>query len=61
MRKFSRKTDEKRFYSKLEIDNMKNEDWENLTRDKYTKLFKNSAIKRTKYEGLSRNIDLNKK
>ena len=59
--KFSRKTDEKRFYSKLEIDNMKNEDWENITRDKYTKLFKNSAIKRTKYEGLSRNIDLNKK
>ena len=40
---------------------MKNEDWENITRDKYTKLFKNSAIKRTKYEVLSRNIDLNKK
>ena len=34
--------------------------WENLSEDKFKKIFKKSAIKRTKYTGLKRNIELNK-
>ena len=32
-------------------------DWENITEDAFKKVFKNSAVKRTKYSGLKRNID----
>lgn len=32
-------------------------DWEEITEDTFRKVFKNSAVKRTKYEGLQRNID----
>jgi epoxyqueuosine reductase len=31
-------------------------DWQELKKEKFTELFKNSAVKRTKYEGLMRNI-----
>ena len=37
---------------------MKFEDWEKLSVEKYKKLFKNSAVKRVKYEGLMRNIEI---
>ena len=40
---------------------MENDNWNNLTEDVYKKIFKGSAIKRTKYEGLKRNIKLNRK
>ncbi len=36
---------------------MKKEDWEQLTEEKFTELFQNSAIERIKYAGLKRNID----
>jgi epoxyqueuosine reductase len=36
--------------------NMKVNDWENLKLEKFNELFRNSAVKRTKYEGLMRNI-----
>ena len=39
---------------------MNKEDWNNLTKEEYQKVFKNSAMKRTKLEGISRNIKLNK-
>lgn len=32
-------------------------DWEDFTEETFGKLFKNSAVKRTKYSGLKRNID----
>jgi epoxyqueuosine reductase len=32
-------------------------DWRNLTEDQYRTLFKGSAVKRAKYEGLMRNIN----
>lgn len=32
-------------------------DWEDITEETFGKLFKNSAVKRTKYSGLKRNID----
>jgi epoxyqueuosine reductase len=33
-------------------------DWKNISNEKFNELFRNSAIKRTKFEGLKRNIDL---
>ncbi|MBR0275713.1 MAG: tRNA epoxyqueuosine(34) reductase QueG, partial [Prevotella sp.] len=35
---------------------MTRDDWHHLTPDQYRALFKGSAVKRTKYEGLMRNI-----
>lgn len=35
---------------------MKASDWQELTRDQFQSIFKQSAVKRTKYEGLMRNI-----
>jgi len=32
-------------------------DWQNLTEDQFRKIFKKSAVKRTKYKGLLRNIN----
>lgn len=49
------------------VDFLPNEDlkklknWEEITQEVFSKTFKNSAIKRTKYEGLMRNIDFLKK
>jgi epoxyqueuosine reductase len=37
--------------------NMRKTDWENLTEDEFKVIFKNSAVKRTKYKGLVRNIE----
>lgn len=39
-----------------ELLNMTKSDWNNLTIDEYRHLFKGSAVKRVKYEGLLRNI-----
>ena len=33
------------------------DDWANLTVEQYRKLFKGSAVKRAKFEGLCRNIE----
>ena len=33
------------------------EDWRQLTIEEYRSLFKGSAVKRAKYEGLKRNIE----
>ena len=37
---------------------MRKDDWHNLTEDEYRLLFKGSAVKRAKYTGLMRNINL---
>jgi len=39
-----------------ELSQMKTEDWQNLEKGKFNKLFKNSAVLRTKFAGLKRNI-----
>lgn len=39
-----------------EFMNMKKEDWQQLSEEKYRTLFKGSAVKRAKYSGLIRNI-----
>jgi epoxyqueuosine reductase len=36
---------------------MKKEDWEDITQDVFSTIFKNSAVKRTKFQGLARNIN----
>lgn len=40
-----------------ELLSMKREDWRSLTEEDYRRLFKGSAVKRAKYEGLMRNIE----
>lgn len=42
------------FLPKDDLKELKN--WEEITQEVFSKTFKNSAIKRTKYEGLTRNI-----
>ena len=49
------------FQPKEEILCYKNNDWDNLSVENYTSLFKKSPVKRTKYKGLKRNINKNKK
>lgn len=36
---------------------MSRQDWEEITEDTFKKVFKNSAVKRTKFKGLKRNIE----
>lgn len=55
--RFSKKHNELAFEPHPELGKMKTEDWEELTKDVFEVIFQKSAIKRTKYEGLKRNID----
>ena len=54
--KFSEVSDIPEFQPREEILNWTNEDWQNLDEERFRKLFKGSAVKRTKYTGLKRNI-----
>ena len=54
--KFSKPHDEKEFLPNDEVSNFSNKDWEELTHDTFNRIFKNSAIRRTRFEGLKRNI-----
>ena len=45
------------FALKPELMAMQKEDWDGLTKEQFSHLFKRSAVVRTKYEGLKRNID----
>jgi epoxyqueuosine reductase len=47
---------EPEFEPKEELREMRKTDWENLTREQFNLLFKNSPVKRTKFEGLLRNV-----
>ena len=58
--KFSQVTIQNYFYPKKEILYWTNEDWERIDEESFRKLFKGSAVKRTKYSGLSRNINANR-
>ena len=52
----ARPTDEPLLQPTDELLSMKDEDWQQLSIEQYRKLFKGSAVKRAKYEGLMRNI-----
>ena len=54
--KFSQMTNEKDFEDRYSVQSKDYRDWENITEDDFRMLFKNSAVKRTKYAGLKRNI-----
>ena len=55
--KFSKPHSEPLFNPNPEIISYSKKDWEEITEDVFKKIFKNSAVKRTKLEGLKRNID----
>jgi len=50
-------THEKDFQPKEKLFSLTKEDWINLDKEKFNKIFQASAVKRAKYEGLKRNID----
>lgn len=54
--KFGQTTDEDAFKPREDIQNRKLTNWKNLIENEFRVLFKNSAVKRTKYAGLYRNI-----
>ncbi|RXR21119.1 tRNA epoxyqueuosine(34) reductase QueG [Flavobacterium amnicola] len=54
--KFSKPHNEPLFNPNPEIVSFSKKDWEEITEEVFKKVFKNSAVKRTKLEGLQRNI-----
>jgi epoxyqueuosine reductase len=59
--RFSKKNTEPRFQPHEKLLHMTKTDWYDLTEDVFKELFKKSAVKRTKLEGLQRNIAFIKK
>jgi len=59
--RFSVPNTEPKFQPNENLLNMKREDWLDITEDVFKSIFKNSAVKRTKFKGLTRNIDFIKK
>ena len=57
--KFQKKSNEPAFQAHWEIIHWTEEDWKKLDEDGFRKLFRNSAVKRTKFEGLKRNFFAN--
>jgi epoxyqueuosine reductase len=55
--KFSVLHQEPAFEPHPELLNFSSRDWEDITEDIFTAVFKNSAVKRTKFKGLKRNIE----
>lgn len=54
--RFSKPHNEPLFNPKPELLSMTKKDWEEITREVFQKVFQKSAVKRTKFEGLQRNI-----
>ena len=54
--KFAKPHNEKEFLPKEELSKFTKKEWQELTNETFNKIFKNSAVKRTKFEGLKRNI-----
>ena len=55
--RFSKSHNEPLFNPNPELLSFTKKDWDEITEDTFKKVFKNSAVKRTKLEGLIRNID----
>ena len=55
--KFSILTTEPAFQPHPELLQMTERDWKEITEETFKKVFKNTAVKRTKYKGLKRNIE----
>ena len=54
--KFSKPHKETWFDPHVDLLNLTKKDWKDLNQETFNKVFKKSAVKRTKYEGLKRNI-----
>lgn len=54
--KFSKSHNEPLFDPHPELLDFERKDWEDITRETFNEIFKRSAVKRTKFEGLKRNI-----
>ncbi len=54
--RFSKSHSEPLFSPNTELLTFSKKDWEEITEDTFKKVFKNSAVKRTKMQGLKRNI-----
>ncbi|WP_026810087.1 tRNA epoxyqueuosine(34) reductase QueG [Arenibacter latericius] len=59
--RFSKPHQEPLFNPKPELLSMTKKDWEEITEEVFRKVFQKSAVKRTKFSGLTRNIDFLKK
>jgi epoxyqueuosine reductase len=59
--RFAKASTEERFQPALTLLDLTKSDWENLEKETFQNLFKNSAVKRTKFSGLKRNIAFLKK
>ena len=57
--KFAIETKTGEFQPRKEIVEFISKDWDSLDEDSFKRIFKDSAVKRTKYVGLKRNIDQN--
>ena len=55
--RFSKPHSEPLFNANHELLSFSKKDWEEITEETFRKVFKNSAVKRTKLEGLKRNIE----
>ena len=55
--RFSTPNTEPKFQPKEELLDMTKNDWEEITEDVFRKVFQKSAVKRTKFKGLQRNIE----
>lgn len=54
--RFSTKHQEPKFDASAQLQEMEQQDWEEITAEVFNLLFKKSAVKRTKFTGLQRNI-----
>lgn len=59
--RFSQPHKESEFMPHEKLGKMDVEDWEEMTEELFREIFKGSAVKRTKFSGLKRNIDFLKK
>jgi epoxyqueuosine reductase len=59
--RFSTPNKESLFQPNEELKGMNDKDWEEITQEVFSKIFTKSAVKRTKFNGLKRNIDILKK
>jgi len=59
--KYGKSTNETSFYPRKDILHWDREKWSSMDEDGFRKLFRKSAVKRTKYSGLKRNIKSNLK
>jgi epoxyqueuosine reductase len=55
--RFAKPHQEEKFMYPVELENFTNQEWKELTEETFEVLFKKSPLKRSKYQGLKRNIE----